>query len=254
MVKVYWWDGGPSKIPNFGDRLAVVLLDHFAQVSGEWAPPEQAEVISTGSVIDAMPQSGWGGIVAGSGQLNEATRCNLRKATVLGLRGHLTAERAVTSSHRQVVIGDPGLLSNQLVSRQPEFYDVGIVAHVSDTERQLFKRFARFDPLEIDVRECPHVVISKISSCHVIVASSLHGIVVADSLGIARQIERFIPKNPYEGGDYKFFDYSSALGMETTFGKLQVAPVVRVKRLQDDLIEMFMKTKEILECQKSAST
>ena len=51
------------------------------------AVPE-ADLVCAGSVLDALPQTGFQGIVAGAGKLKGSTHTDLYHATVLGLRAH----------------------------------------------------------------------------------------------------------------------------------------------------------------------
>jgi hypothetical protein len=81
-------------------------------------------------------------------------------------------------------------------------------------------------------------VIHDIARCDTLITSSLHGIIVADSLGIPVQPEPF-PNLPNEGGDFKHRDYSSALGIRNEFGKMRQAPRDRVEEAQRSLREVL---------------
>jgi pyruvyltransferase len=236
MTLAYFW----SENGNFGDLLTPLLLEHFCGVTPMVSTPEIADVVVAGSVLDVIPD-GWGGIVAGAGKLHEETQTDLTNATVLGLRGHLTASAVRLAPSASPVIGDPGLLAAELAPANPGQYALGVVPHWSDTE--LFDKFAYLKPVLIEPTGNPLTIISMIGSCSMIVTSSLHGLVVADSFGIPRRAERFpnMVTNPHEGSDFKFRDYSSALGQPVEFGKLggQLAPLGRVEKLKHDLFDMF---------------
>ena len=228
--------------------LTPLLLKHFAGVDVMQAAPEVADVIVAGSVLDVIPD-GWSGVVAGAGKLLEKTKTDLTNATVLGLRGHLTANAVKLGRHRcDIVIGDPGLLSSELAPAETNKYDLGIVPHWSDCE--LYDRFAYMDPLLIPPTGDPLTIISQIGSCRKIVSSSLHGIIVADAFHIPRRAERFanMATNRHEGADFKWRDYASAIGQPIEFGKHggQLAPLETVEKIKHDLFDMLRRLSDVL--------
>ncbi len=245
-MKCYWWKNGPTT--NFGDELSYLLLSHFSNIQVERADPTTSdiEIVSTGSVLDILPTR-WTGIVAGSGQLHASTRRDLSAARVFGLRGEFSARFSKLSKtdRANLVVGDPGLLASELAPVESLKYELGIVPHWSDTElfpKELAasRRYRYAEPILIDPTGDPKSVITKIGSCKKVVASSLHGLIVADSFGIPRRAECF-PRmsSPYEGGKFKFADYASSIRQPIQFGTLQTAPTDRIFTLQTELFEMF---------------
>ena len=88
----------------------------------------------------------------------------------------------------------------------------------------------------------PIEVIAQIGSCEKIVASALHGAIVADSFNIPRRLEKFPMINDvHQGGTWKYADHNSAVGLPLKWGELQKAPEVRVAQIQSDLFRMFRK-------------
>jgi pyruvyltransferase len=240
-ASAYWY----AEANNFGDLLAPLLLKHFSLIETDWAPPESAEIVCAGSVLDVVPD-GWEGTVLGSGMLHGRPR-DLSRATVLGLRGPLTA-KACKTGHNGFVLGDPGLLASELVTTRP-IYELGLVPHWTDTElfaredaRSIRDHYAR--PRLIDPTRPLMEVISEIGSCRKIISSSLHGIIVADSFGIPRRAERFPHMDDphhskHEGSDFKFDDYSSSIEMPIEWGKLQEADSNKVQRIMYELFDVF---------------
>src|ERR1035437_780280 len=137
-VNCYWWIGDNRR--NFGDELAPMILRHFSQVRVDWAEPQSADIVSTGSGLAMLPESGWNGIVAGSGKLLAEKSTDLTNATVLGLRGRLTLQDVKLTQHDRanVVLGDPGLLVSDMVPVERDKYPLGCVPHITDAE--LFPR------------------------------------------------------------------------------------------------------------------
>jgi hypothetical protein len=217
-VKAYWW----KKIPNFGDALAPLLLNHFADANLEYAPISDASVITIGSVLEHIPP-GWAGYVCGSGRLKEHSQLQLHHATVLALRGPLSA----LGVKGNFALGDPGLLADELVGPQEKQWDIGIVPHWKDHELapkfiQMFKSYGMKVSIRvINPRDEPLKVVAEIGACRRIVSSSLHGAITADAFGIPRRIE-LSPQlqNATEGGDFKFKDYSAAIHTPFQPGKM----------------------------------
>src|ERR1041384_4874651 len=108
-VKAYWWQG----VPNFGDALSPFLLERFAHASVQFAPAREAEVASIGSILEHLPET-YTGYVLGSGKLREGSTVHLPDATILALRGPLSA-RGIKGDY---ALGDPGLLADELVGPQ----------------------------------------------------------------------------------------------------------------------------------------
>ena len=228
----FWW----RTRRNFGDELGPFLLERLSGIELVHAAPADAELVSVGSVLDLLPPD-WEGTVVGSGKLHEHFQPSLDHARVLALRGHLSA-LGVPGDY---ALGDPGLLVDELVPQPPEPpHRLGLIAHWSDVNGVLAARFAHLEPLVIDVADDPITVIQQIASCERLVTSSLHGVVVADAYGIPRRAERFpyIDK-PYEGGDFKFHDYASAINTPFEFGVMQRPHRADVERRQAELHDVF---------------
>jgi hypothetical protein len=211
----YWWRGGGVQggIPNFGDRLAPLLLAYHADLPVRWAALEDADVVCTGSILDYLPPR-WNGYVVGSGKLREHSRPDLSHAQVLALRGPLTAQGV----RGDYALGDPGLLAGEMIELPVKEFDLGIVPHWSDSTLADNPTFARYHPLIIDPRDEPLEVVRQIASCKKIVSSSLHGIIVADSFAIPRRFE-YTPRFDREGGTFKFRDYSLSIHTPWVVGK-----------------------------------
>jgi hypothetical protein len=145
-------------------------------------------------------------IGTGSGHTHEAEH-NFR---VLAVRGKLTADVLKVDAP----LGDLGLLASRIWTKEPARYNIGVVRHYVDDNEYPFA------DIVIDATEPAEEVIKKISSCRVIMSSSLHGIIVADSYGIPNMR---IARDDVITGDWKWLDHKSAL----------IKPVADV---QDDLL------------------
>jgi pyruvyltransferase len=214
-IKAYWW----RKVKNFGDALAPFLLDHFGNADLEWADIADASIVSVGSILEHIPPQ-WSGYICGAGRLKEDSRLDLSDATILALRGPLSA-RGIKGNF---ALGDPGLLADELVGPQEKKWDLGIVPHWKDDK--LAPRFEKMfrapnTTRVINPRGEPLTVVAEIGACRRIVTSSLHGMITADAFGIPRRVE-ISPKllNATEGGDFKFRDYSESINTPFEPGKM----------------------------------
>ncbi len=231
-ARAYYWIGRP----NFGDLLTPLLLARFAQVDAVWAKPTDAEVVVTGSILEHLPPD-WHGIVAGIGRMHPV-QLSLNDARILAVRGPLTAN----GLGRVPVLGDPALLADELVKPQPKTHKLGLVPHWTDHDLERRPEFLKYDPLIIRVGDDPHRVIAQIASCRKIVASALHGIILADALGIPRRVEiaPMMLSNPArEGGLFKWEDYHLSLGMKLEIGITREADRNRVVEKQHELYDVL---------------
>jgi pyruvyltransferase len=190
-VKAYFWTGHR----NFGDLLTPLLMSQLAGIEVSWSPPADAELIAVGSIANHIPR-GWSGIVYGAGKPRQNEKIDLSKATVLALRGALTA--AGSGAKGDYVLGDPGLLVSLLPDiTVSDTIPLGVVPHWED--RNLVDHFPGHP---IDVQGDPLEVIRQIAACKRIVSSSLHGIIVADAFGKERRWERSTRQKPFKFADH----------------------------------------------------
>ncbi|MEA3333540.1 MAG: polysaccharide pyruvyl transferase family protein [Pseudomonadota bacterium] len=205
-ITAYWYTG----TVNFGDLLTPIILKHYG-FTPVCYPLRKAQVLSTGSILQSVPES-YSGNIIGSGLIKN-TSLQLKTAKIWALRGKLTQERIYAP--RDTVLGDPGLLAlNLLQQRQKRSYVLGIVPHYVDQEdpriAMLKKRYGT-DLLVIDVKRDPMLVFADIDRCDCILSSSLHGVIVADSLNIPNAWIYLSDK--VRGKGFKFHDYYSGIGM-----------------------------------------
>ena len=205
-IRAYWY----RDIKNFGDLFTPVLLRHFG-FTPIHTYPINAELIGVGSILEHANEL-FEGTVLGSGFIFEHSRMELMHARVLAVRGRLTRER-LGSRHRNALLGDPGLLAPLLLAAQPpKRYVLGIVPqHSNMNPSYLSKITAKYqdDIRVIDVMNDPRTVIEALAGCEHILSASLHGLVVADALGIP---SGWIAEKSLLGGRFKFDDYYSPFG------------------------------------------
>ena len=137
------------------------------------------------------------------------------------------------------IVGDPALLL-------PLFYKpkndltrtkVGIIPHIHEKYEPFFEAASRWDNVKIiDITGGIEEVVDDITSCDLILSSSLHGIICADAFGIpSRWIEA---SNKVRGDGFKFRDYFSSVG------RGDEAPIlVSAETRLDDLLSNFPRYK-----------
>ena len=203
VVGTYWWTG----LPNFGDDLTPMLLPRYGIVPVHRRAVE-ARLAGVGSILEHLPP-GFRGAVWGSGLMDDAAR-PMRDAKFLAVRGRLTAERV--DAPDDTALGDPGLLVSRWHRRPEPKWDVGVVLHFSQRGNRALANFADTPGSRvrmIDVGRPATSVIREIAQCAVIVTTSLHGLIVADSFGIPAVWLTAEPR--LSGGVFKFHDYESVV-------------------------------------------
>ena len=151
------------------------------------------------------------------------------------VRGELTRKRVEKMTGRTLDIptSDAGLLASELLEVKPEkCYDVGIIPHLCDLKdprvSELIEKYAgKF----INVKDEPMKVIEEIARCRCVLSSSLHGLIVADSLGIPNLHVVFGDR--LLGDGYKFDDYYSAYGMTHTPYDLRTERLPELSMVED---------------------
>jgi pyruvyltransferase len=237
-MKMYWW----NEVPNFGDGLSPLLLEHFTHMKVKWDTISHSKLISTGSILEHVPPL-WDGTILGSGRLLENSRLHLQQmksgvtAKILLLRGPLSA-RGIPGNYG---LGDPGLLADELVGPQKKLWDLGIVPHFSDMD--LVKRFTALIPKQHSIKvispsKDPLTVVKEIGSCYRIVTSSLHGMIVADAFGIPRRVE-YCSKMDKDGGDFKFRDYSASIQTPFETGKMMEPSRTSIEDIKYNIYDAY---------------
>lgn len=209
-VRAYWYDA----VVNFGDAITPMLLRHYGY-SPIYCRPGRARLASTGSILEHLPPD-YSGVILGSGFIDAHSPAAFPLANVLGVRGKLTRAR-LGAGRECVALGDPGLLASRVMrTRERKVTPLGIVPHYTEKDaphiRRILTRMGSAATL-VDVQDTPEAVFAAIDRCERIISSSLHGLIIADSLGIPSAW--LAPAGGLLGGRYKFDDYYSAFGFET---------------------------------------
>lgn len=208
-----WWSRSRS---NFGDALNPLIVEAVFKSKVRWAAPEEADLFAIGSLVQRVRTGRVRDDVTvwGSGYIGAPDRPDLAaEADYIAVRGRHTRD-ALGDLASGAALGDPGLLVGRLL-RPPAVKRSGVVLvpHFADQRNPTFRSWAtQEDVRTVDVGLSPVEVVNAISTADFVISSSLHGLVVADSLGIPNA---WAPVSDLVTGDgFKFRDYYSALGDE----------------------------------------
>lgn len=209
----YWiaWDYyAPGKnMHNFGDVCTVDIVSNIFGFKLIWKDINECEFIGTGSILQvAQRRSGTNNIkVWGSGFIDDTDESTLNNLDFFAVRGELTKSKV----GEDVPVGDPGILASLVYPRSDvRTGKVGVILHYADLSLPLAEAIRGDDRfILIDPRSTPGEVVDLMTQCRLILSSSLHGLIFADSYRIPNSWIR--PSNNLDGGDYKFRDYYSSI-------------------------------------------
>lgn len=257
-VKVFYWIGQR----NFGDMLNIDIPQKLFGIDSVLSSPEECEASFIGSLLDDFLYKGifkfgckykrvyekppvkvWGtGFITKENcyvkRLFNLPETNFRRLDCYAIRGKESLKRIKKIYPKQkfddVVVGDPGLLSSFLIKKNCEKkYKLGIIPHHIEMDMPIWNKINDYIKDSTIIRVDGNVIdtITKIAQCDLIISSSLHGLIVADSFNIPNM--RVIASDLLIGGDYKFNDYYSAFDID-----------IHNKIMTNDLFN----NKNILEC------
>ena len=209
-LRLFWWRG----VPNFGDALSELVV---ARVSGraiEHAGAANCDLLAIGSLLQVLRRKhkapradGARPWIWGAGMLTPIRSDFLDNVQVALLRGPVSA---AILGIRAKAFGDPGLLAPMVVDNLPSRGDkIGLVVHHRQLDDPAIAALLAGEPaLElIDVRNDTAEVCRRIAGCVHVIASSLHGLIVADAFGVPSTW-----LDPGEESHLKYHDYAASVG------------------------------------------
>jgi pyruvyltransferase len=205
---------------NFGDVLSGDVLRHISGRPVEWSRPNRAEVFGIGSIIQiALVKAQPGALILGSGIREPLKSLPVDlEVNIQCVRGSLTVQQL--GLHHEVQLGDPGLLASQLYSGRgvrPKS-GFGFVPHFQDLQvprgRRALAAIRRAGFRIILPTWSPRRVIEELRSLDFVASVGLHGLVVADSLGVPSLRVASLSGRSEPG--FKYQDYESAFGVSAS--------------------------------------
>ena len=209
-IKTYWFRH--ADFQNFGDEFSRYIINYAFGYDISLADIGDCELVATGSNMEVVEQSRHNKRIKiwGSGFIEEGKKAKMQNCNIYAVRGKETARRIGKAN---LPMGDPGILASRCFRKKRSLKTdkIGFVAHYVDLDSdiaqriRLDERYMLINPLEEN-----EIVAAKIASCKVILSSSLHGLIFADSYKIPNAHVQLSDK--VLGGEYKFKDYCSGVG------------------------------------------
>ena len=151
----------------------------------------------------------------GSGFISADSKLRVAPAKIHSVRGKLTRQKLLEQGiDCPESYGDPALLMSRYYTPDVQKrYRIGVVPHFVDYENEIVNAFIDRNPdcikIQLKGYERWEKVVDQICSCDLILSSSLHGLIVADSYGIPNLWIRLSDK--VYGNGFKFLDYFSSV-------------------------------------------
>ncbi len=190
-------------VGNFGDLLGPVVVDRMlaSRAITNRAAPNRARLLAVGSILQyaRTGDTVWGSGINGKVPADAHDFASLDVRAVRGPKTRdVLLERGIDAPE---VYGDPALLLADLDPRLREWaaaprHEVTVVPNLHDLGRMRFRRGIQSPKAAVDI------VLRRIAQSRLVVGSSLHGIVIAESLGIPARLVRSAHENPFKYDDY----------------------------------------------------
>jgi hypothetical protein len=214
---LYWFVNKDGK-KNYGDVLGPYLFAKLSKSKPNFvkSPTDRRfkyiikNYLTIGSIISMANRNS---VVWGSGIIKKDEK--IRRANFTAVRGPYTRNRLIELGYNcPEIYGDPALLMPLVFSPKViKRYKVGIIPHYVDYEKVLnltahLDNVLVINLITIDVEETT----IEILSCHKVISSSLHGIIISQAYGIPAIWMKF--SNNLAGDDVKFYDYYASVGID----------------------------------------
>lgn len=212
-IGLYWWRGEP----NFGDALSPLVTEWVAGAPVGWANQGKCNLVALGSILQGIRKyhqnprpDGSKPFIWGSGVMFPVGGEFTRNVRIQLLRGPLTASAIGHSARR---FGDPGLLAQEALGLGEVARDdrIALVPHRNLVDDPMLAEILKMEPALklVDPRGEVHAVCREIASAAHVISSSLHGLIVADSFGVANTW--LDPRGIHGQAHFKFYDYAAGV-------------------------------------------
>lgn len=224
-----------AKLKNMGDLLNILIIEkcfgykvvHRTYLSGELSGigsglgnftlnSEKAWIKALQKITGPLFPEVY---IWGTGFINykkEDTAFYRKNMHFCAVRGELSKKRVekILGKKLDIPLADAGILASELIDTPlKKKYNVGVIAHFKEDNHPIFKEIAaKFkNSIIINLADDPLEVVKQIAQCEVIISSSLHGLIVADSFNIPNH--HIVVTDNLLGDGFKFDDYYSAYGV-----------------------------------------
>ena len=205
---------------NWGDKVNPYLVEKITgkkviSSNSIFNYKNKPEILGVGSIITGDLSNY---VIWGSGVISEKTTLINKPKEVLALRGLNTLKKIKEVGGDCNFFGDPVLLFPEIFpkSNVEKKYKYGIVPHFKNKNSIGIKKIIELNNPEIKIidiqSEGIEQFVTDILSCENILSSSLHGLILAEAYGIPTC--RVVFSEKILGGDFKFYDYYSGVGIQ----------------------------------------
>ena len=212
-IGLYWW----RNEPNFGDALSPLVTAWVSGAEVSWANHTQCDMVALGSILQGLRKhhqtprpDGSQPFVWGTGVMFPVGGEFVKNVRIQLLRGPLTASMIGVSARR---FGDPGLLAREALGLGEVTRDdrIALIPHRNLVDDPLLAEVLRLEPALklVDPRGPVEEVVRQIASAAHVISSSLHGLIVADSYGVANTW--LDPRGIHGAAHFKFYDYAAGV-------------------------------------------
>jgi pyruvyltransferase len=204
-IPLTWCEGR-----NWGDALSPVIVN---LLSGKQVVHREGlhhdRYLVLGSILGGANSRSE---VWGSGFIRAGERVVEKPRAVHAVRGPLTRDMLVSQAVEcPDVFGDPALLLPRFFRPDVEKrFEIGIVPHYADKSHGWIERVRRDSSVHVlNIESGIAEFVREALSCQVILSSSLHGLICADSYGIPSAWLKL--SDQVVGRDFKFRDYRRSI-------------------------------------------
>jgi len=216
-LPVYYWQARRHPgIGNWGDELNRHLLEALTRRRVERidvkATQQHAHYVVVGSVLHAATPNS---IVWGAGAISPTHLPALAPRRICAVRGPLTRERLESVGIAcPAVYGDPALLLSRFYKpKEPRHKRVAVVPNYIDADLPVVARLVEAEHAMLIRPDAPgHWLdfVDEIAGASLVVASALHGLIVAEAYGVPAVWAKFSDR--ITGGDFKYLDFYASIG------------------------------------------
>lgn len=219
-ISVYYYASN-----NFGDGINPIIFNHLMKRKPHYKHIHKTPVKSTtpyilgiGSILSMRNVQSSHQIVCGSGFIKKE-RVAQKPLRILSVRGPMTRQKFLDAGiHCPEIYGDMALLIRYVipppVHRNIRF-KYGIIPHYVDKNTpfiKMIKNHPECTVIDIEQADKPEKFVKELNECSIILSSTLHGIIIADSYTIPAY--HLLLSDTVIGGDWKFRDYYGSVGRE----------------------------------------
>jgi len=157
-------------------------------------------------------------IIYGTGFMSEIKdkKYPIRNLDIIAVRGNYSLINLKNSHYqikKKIILGDPGLLAMYLfnLSGIQKEYKLCIIPHYIDKNIKILNNIRIKNSKILDITDENNFMFH-LAKCRRVISSSLHGLILADSLNIPNI--RIILSNKIYGGNFKYNDYYSSFNLK----------------------------------------